>query len=64
VVVGQALAIPLTLGVSETEAHADAVCVVVSLEEPKEAEAEPLWVKTLAVGDIVAVRVWTVCVAS
>jgi hypothetical protein len=48
---------PLTLGDSEEEGDADAVCVIVSLAEPKEAEAEPLCEKTLAVGETVPVCV-------
>jgi hypothetical protein len=54
---------PLALGDSEEEGDADAVCVVVSLAEPKEAEAEALSEKTLGVADTVPVCVWTVCVA-
>lgn len=47
---------------AEEEGDAEAVCVIVSEAEPKEAEADPLWVKTLAVGETVPVFVWTVCV--
>jgi hypothetical protein len=55
---------PLALGDSEEEGDADAVCVIVSEVEPKEADAEPLAVTTLAVADTLAVCVFTVCVAS
>jgi hypothetical protein len=55
---------PLALGDSEEEGDAEAVCVSVSEAEPKEADAEALFEKTLAVGDTLAVCVWTVCVAS
>ena len=41
-VVGQAVDMPLTLGDSEEEGDAEAVCVTVSLTEAKEAEADPL----------------------
>ena len=62
--VGQSLDMPLALGDAETEADADAVCVIVSLTEPNDADAEPLAVTTLAVGETVAVRVFTVSVGS
>jgi hypothetical protein len=56
-VVEHSVDMPLTLGDSEEEGDADAVCVIVSLAEPKEAEAEPLCEKTLAVGETVPVCV-------
>lgn len=49
---------------AEEEGDAEAVCVIVSLAESKDAEGDPLWVKTLAVTETVAVCVWTVCVAT
>jgi hypothetical protein len=41
-VVGHALASPVDVREPDTEGDADAVCVMVSLTEAKEAEADPL----------------------
>lgn len=62
-IVGESLDISLALEVMETEEDTDAVCVIVSDAEPNDADAEPLAVKILAVGEIVAVCVLIVCVA-
>lgn len=54
---------PLALGDSEEEGDADGLCVIVSLAEPKDAEAEALCENTLGVADTVPVCVFTLCVA-